>query len=65
MWVTEKERHPGGLTRLTEPEARVFAELASDVHGTAVRLEQERIRFGAVRDAIARLSEPAATDDRG
>ena len=55
MWVVEKERHPGGLTRLTDGEARVFAELASDVHGPAVRLEQERIRFGWVKGALARL----------
>jgi hypothetical protein len=54
-WVEETSRHPGPLSRLTAAEQSCFQELVSDRLGLRVRLEQERIRFGWVKRAIAAL----------
>lgn len=42
-WGQEDRPTAAALTRLTEAEAALYAELVSDRHGTRVRLEQERI----------------------
>ena len=49
MWVAEGNPYSGELTRLTAHER----ELCADLNG--VRLEQERIRYGWVLDALARV----------
>jgi len=40
------------LEHLTPTEARLYRDLVEDRFGHAVRLEQERVRFGAVREAL-------------
>ncbi|MFD2028380.1 Wadjet anti-phage system protein JetD domain-containing protein [Promicromonospora aerolata] len=42
-WGQEDRPTAAALTRLTEAEAALYAELVTDRHGTRVRLEQERI----------------------
>jgi hypothetical protein len=42
-WGREDRPTSAVLTRLTDAEAALYAELVSDRHGTRVRLEQERI----------------------
>ncbi|MCV2488270.1 DUF2220 domain-containing protein [Geodermatophilus sp. YIM 151500] len=48
QWVREGTPTRAALPRLTDAEAELHAELVGDVHGPAVRLEQERIRISAV-----------------
>jgi hypothetical protein len=40
------------LRELSDEEQSVFEGLVVERYGTGVRLEQERIRFSAVRDAL-------------
>jgi hypothetical protein len=42
-WGQEERPTSAALTRLTDAEAALYAELVTDRHGTRVRLEQERI----------------------
>lgn len=58
MWVTEKTPSTESLTRLTEPENALHRELLRGTWGERLRLEQERIGFGWVREALERLREP-------
>lgn len=55
------EEHPTAkpLTALTAEEQILYRDLVEDRFGTSVRLEQERIRFAAVRHAL----EPWTTSD--
>jgi hypothetical protein len=53
-WVRETTPSERILARLTPPESALLTELRSNTHGVAVRLEQERIRFSHVADAVAR-----------
>jgi hypothetical protein len=55
LWVREQSPHGGSLSRLEPDERAVFDELAGDRHGLGVRLEQERIPFGWVRNALSAL----------
>ncbi|RJG11160.1 DUF3322 domain-containing protein [Massilia cavernae] len=56
MWGQEGEatRFTGELTRLSEAERELYDELRHDVHGSRIRLEQERLGFGWVSDAVAK-----------
>jgi hypothetical protein len=54
-WVTEPAPTHVGLPHLTEPEAELYRDLVQDTFGHHVRLEQERVRYSRVRDAISRL----------
>lgn len=56
LWGSEEidKRYAGDLARLTADECRLFQELRDDVHGERVRMEQERIGFAWVREAIAK-----------
>lgn len=56
QWVTEARQHPGGLTRLDAAEHALFEDLRSNRMGPCVRLEQERVRFGCVRETVARIA---------
>jgi hypothetical protein len=57
LWVTEPAelRYAGDTSRLTSAERELFDNLRSDVLGERVRLEQERIGFGWIERALARL----------
>ena len=57
MWVVEHEPSTESLTRLTEAERSLYRELVRGTHGERLRLEQERIGFRWVRDALAALSK--------
>jgi hypothetical protein len=57
MWVTEKTPSTESLTRLTEPEIALHRELLRGTWGERLRLEQERIGFGWVREALEKLGE--------
>jgi hypothetical protein len=52
QWVEEPMPAKGRLDRLTESEQELFQDLVSDRFGFRVRLEQERISFGAVKQAL-------------
>lgn len=55
LWVEEPSRHEGRLLHLTPTEEALFEDLRTDRLGHCVRLEQERIPFGIVRQALAAL----------
>jgi hypothetical protein len=46
------------LEYLTTDEASLYRDLVEDAFGTAVRLEQERIRYPLIEAAIARVASP-------
>jgi hypothetical protein len=56
LWGTEPadKRYSGDLTRLDAEEQALFGALRNNVHGQHVRMEQERIGFGWVRDVLDR-----------
>lgn len=51
-WVTEPSPVRACLDRLSPEESALYQDLAGNVYGPRVRLEQERIRFSAVTDAL-------------
>jgi hypothetical protein len=55
FWVRENRPSRQVLNRLGEDEQALYADLAGDVLGEGVRLEQERIAFGRIRDFLAGL----------
>lgn len=57
MWVVEHEPSTESLTRLTASERSVYRELVRGTHGERLRLEQERIGFRWVRDALEALDD--------
>ena len=56
LWVRESNPYSGELTRLTPSEQLVYDELRYNRLGVEVRLEQERIPFRCVEQALAALS---------
>ncbi len=56
LWVQEDDRHGGPLDRLTIPERTLFDDLRHDHLGELVRLEQERISFGWLKQALDRMA---------
>lgn len=60
LWGREPadKRYPGDPKRLTPPERTLFDALRNDRLGERVRLEQERIGFAWLEQALARLSPP-------
>ncbi|MGB5935082.1 MAG: Wadjet anti-phage system protein JetD domain-containing protein [Ornithinimicrobium sp.] len=52
QWVSEPRPSREHVGRLTEGEGGVYADLVGDVHGPAVRLEQERINYARVLGAL-------------
>lgn len=52
--VSEDSPTSVALDHLTEDEATLYRDLVEDRFGPAVRLEQERIRFAALREALSR-----------
>ena len=59
LWGAEEKdkRFTGQLARLSEAEHTLFIALRDDVHGEHIRMEQERIGFGWVNEAIAKISD--------
>ena len=55
LWGTEDSPIDRELPRLTAQERTLYDDLRADRFGRHVRLEQERIGFGWVRDTLARL----------
>jgi hypothetical protein len=55
-WAIESSALTTDLTRLNPDESALFDELRRHHHGEGVRLEQERIRFGWVQEALLRLT---------
>jgi hypothetical protein len=57
LWGREPEPHPGPLDRLDPAERALFDELRRDALGERVRLEQERISFGRVEQALQAFAD--------
>lgn len=55
LWSVEASQYIGDLPRLTDAEAAVYNDLREQRFGIGVRLEQERIAYAWVRQAIASL----------
>lgn len=55
LWVREDDRHGGAVGRLTVPEQLLFDELRQDRLGQRVRLEQERVAFGWLQQALRQV----------
>lgn len=62
LWGEEApdKRYTGPADGLSADEATLLIALQQDQLGTRVRLEQERIRFGAVERAIAAIGTPGS-----
>ena len=52
QWVSEPAPTSRHLAHLTVEEASLYRDLVEDRYGKAVRLEQERVRFALVRQAL-------------
>jgi len=55
LWVVENKPFMGSLSRLTEDEHQLLSSLQDNSWGEKVRLEQERIPFGRVLEAIVSI----------
>jgi hypothetical protein len=55
LWGAEEpaKRYTGDLAHLTSEEYHLFVELKQNKFGAHLRLEQERVRFSAVQEALA------------
>jgi hypothetical protein len=58
-WVTEPSPLAAALDRLDAAEARLHRDLVANVFGPSLRLEQERVSFAAIKQAIAGQTIPA------
>ena len=56
LWVREQTPHGGSLVRLGQEEKALFEDLVANRLGVGIRLEQERIPFGWVEQALSALS---------
>jgi hypothetical protein len=52
QWVTEPSPIRDPLIRLTADEQALYHDLVEDSFGTAVRLEQERVNYSILQDAL-------------
>ena len=52
QWVTEPSPARDALRHLDDAEAALYQDLRTGAFGFPVRLEQERVSFGAIEDAI-------------
>ena len=55
LWVNERNPTLRDLSRLSIEERELYDDLRNDKYGPSLRLEQERIGFEWVRDALAKL----------
>lgn len=56
LWVREHTPHRGALPHLTEDEQALYQDLQDDRLGTQVRLEQERVSYRRLKQALAALT---------
>jgi len=56
LWVNEAVPHDAPLARLTDAERALFEDLRFNRIGERVRLEQERISFGWLQQALQKIS---------
>lgn len=56
QWVSEPKPSKRSLTRLTAPEQALCDDLRYDRLGASVRLEQERVGYGYVRERVGELA---------
>jgi hypothetical protein len=54
QWVTEPNPIDADLDLLNPAEAALYRDLVSHALGQSVRLEQERVRFAALEEALRR-----------
>ena len=54
QWVTEPRPAAGTLDLLDAEEVELYRDLVEGALGPSVRLEQERIRFATIQQAVAR-----------
>lgn len=54
QWVTEKIPTKATLPQLTPAEQDLYRDLVNETFGPAVRLEQERVSFGSLDEALSR-----------
>lgn len=52
QWVTEDSPHVAPLQRLRPAELELYSDLVEDALGPSVRLEQERISYSAIEQAV-------------
>ena len=57
LWVSEHNPTQRRLSRLSPAEGELYDELRTDKYGPSLRLEQERIGFTWVRDALSKLPD--------
>ena len=55
MWVEERKPHRGVLTHLNPDEQALYRDLQDDRLGNGVRLEQERVSYTCLKEALAAL----------
>jgi hypothetical protein len=56
LWVHEHKPHRGTLDHLTADEQALYQDLQTDRLGTGVRLEQERVSYTRLREALGTLA---------
>jgi hypothetical protein len=52
QWVTEPNPVDTTLETLDPPEAALYRDLCSDALGRSIRLEQERVRYSLIEQAL-------------
>lgn len=62
QWVTEGRQTNAHLVNLTSDETDLYRDLVEGAFGSSVRLEQERVNFQAILDALERLSLDVETE---
>lgn len=64
LWGEEITPERGDLTMLTDEEQSLYRQLNSNVWGKSIRLEQERIGFNHLREALDRLKQKKGAQHR-
>ncbi len=64
QWVTEPSPTNRSLPHLTADEQALYRDLVEGTFGPSIRLEQERVRFSLLGDALLRLRDRPQQDSR-
>lgn len=64
LWGVEPSPHKSELTRLRDNERALYDDLHSDRLGHRVRLEQERVQFGWLMQALEEITPCVQNEDR-
>ncbi len=62
LWGTEDNPETAMLTRLTTEELSLYDDLRNNRVGNHIRLEQERVAFAALLDALEKHGSPSRTN---